>query len=474
MLPTPPSSPLLNGAFGPEERINLILDGWLELTSVLGVGAYGVVYSAVDIKTATPYAVKALNKLGVDSRSRKFQQREIQLHHAASHHPNVVSLVKILDSDECTFVVLEFCPEGDLFASITEGGHYLGNDYLAKRAFLQILDAVEFCHSIGIYHRDLKPENILVSDDGWTVKLADFGLATKEAATDDFGCGSTFYMSPGRLHRPFMLVTLLNLDVLECQQNLQQPSSYASAPNDVWSLGIILVNLSCGRNPWKRASNEDATYSAYQKNPKFLSSILPISLELESILGRIFERDPSHRIAICELRNLILACPRFTTHSSTTTPPTSPGPVFAQRVNFTGYATPHPHLHSSGITAFTQTLQSHPVMTHSSTSSEGSFYSESGSSVSSSSSYSSMSSNGSFHVAPKPKEPPPIQQTPHRPGYVLQHLFPRPTYVSQQPVQQQQQQQQPSVPFFSNCYPAANFFRRSLMQQPYRAPVLAC
>ena len=74
---------------------------------------------------------------------------------------------------------------------------FVGNDMLAKRAFLQILDAVQFCHSMSIYHRDLKPENILVTDGGMTVKLADFGLATTEAHTPDFGCGSTFYMSPG-------------------------------------------------------------------------------------------------------------------------------------------------------------------------------------------------------------------------------------------------------------------------------------
>lgn len=81
---------------------------WLELTGILGVGAYGVVYTAVDVHTNVPYAVKALNKIGLDSRQRSFQQREIQLHHAASHHPNVVSLVKIMDSYDCTYVVLEF------------------------------------------------------------------------------------------------------------------------------------------------------------------------------------------------------------------------------------------------------------------------------------------------------------------------------------------------------------------------------
>lgn len=197
MLPTPPPSPRLNGLCAPEDRLGLILADRLELKTILGVGAYGVVYAAVDIITNARYAVKALNKIGLDQRQRQFQQREIQLHHEASNHPNVVSLIKIMDSWDCTYVVLEFCPEGDLFSSITEHGLFLGNDTMAKRVFLQILDAVDFCHSLGIYHRDLKPENILVTDGGLTVKLADFGLATRDYLTSDFGCGSTFYMSPG-------------------------------------------------------------------------------------------------------------------------------------------------------------------------------------------------------------------------------------------------------------------------------------
>lgn len=165
--------------------------------SILGIGAYGVVYQAIDLYTQIPYAVKALPKAGLDARQLRFQRREIALHHQASQHPNVVSLIRILDSADCTFVVIEFCPEGDLFSNITEQGQFVGDDERAKHAFLQILDAVQYCHSIGIYHRDLKPENILVTDQGRTVKLADFGLATTDAITSDFGCGSTFYMSPG-------------------------------------------------------------------------------------------------------------------------------------------------------------------------------------------------------------------------------------------------------------------------------------
>ncbi|RJE20929.1 STYKc [Aspergillus sclerotialis] len=294
MLPTPPPSPIPR-CYAPEDRLGFILANRLELTGILGVGAYGVVYTAVDIHTNVMYAVKALNKFGLDPRQLKYQQREIKLHHLASQHPNVVSLVRIMDSADCTYVVIEFCPEGDLFSSITEKGNFVGNDPLAKRAFLQILDAVQFCHTLGIYHRDLKPENILVTDQGLTVKLADFGLATTDYLTSDFGCGSTFYMSP------------------ECQQPNPRPLSYyACVPNDVWSLGVILVNLTCGRNPWKRASIEDPTFRAYLKDPSFLKTILPLSDEMIYILSRIFECDPVKRITIPELRKLILDCPQFT------------------------------------------------------------------------------------------------------------------------------------------------------------------
>ena len=195
--PTPPASPKPSGDCLIDPRIGSVLAERIRLTKVLGTGAYGTVYQAEDVVTGEQYAVKALNKAGLDPRQRRFQQREIELHYLASKHSNVVAMHKILDSPDCTFVVLEFCPEGDLFSKITEDGHYVDNDFMAKHAFLQILDAVAYCHSQRIYHRDLKPENVLVKDNGWTVKLADFGLATRDDITSDFGCGSTFYMSPG-------------------------------------------------------------------------------------------------------------------------------------------------------------------------------------------------------------------------------------------------------------------------------------
>ncbi|TKA49999.1 hypothetical protein B0A53_06536, partial [Rhodotorula sp. CCFEE 5036] len=283
----------------------------LEFVSVLGLGAYGVVYLARDIAAQpTPwstsqahpqlgnlplYAVKCLNKVGLDGRQRSFQRREIALHGLASAHPNIVTLHHVIEEETCIYVVLQFCEDGDLFGMITERQRYLGDDEMIRRVFLQIVEAVDFCHQNSIYHRDLKPENILCLDDGERVVLADFGLATHERTSGDFGCGSTFYMSP------------------ECQGGLfQRLSTYSTQHNDIWSLGVILVNLTCGRNPWKQACPSDETFCAYLGNPDFLRSILPISDHTNRILKRIFALNPQARISLAELRREIMAVRKFT------------------------------------------------------------------------------------------------------------------------------------------------------------------
>lgn len=73
-----------------------------------------------------------------------------------------------------------------------------------------------------------------------------------------------------------------------------------------------MVNLTCGRNPWKQASFEDHTFRAFSRSPDFLKTILPISDELNDILRRIFVRNPDERITLSELRARIMACPTFT------------------------------------------------------------------------------------------------------------------------------------------------------------------
>ncbi|CRK21044.1 hypothetical protein BN1723_012242 [Verticillium longisporum] len=217
------------------------LEGKLQLTTILGTGAYGVVYSAVDVKTGIKYAVKCLSKFNqdgtpLDRRQVAFQNREIRLHYLASAHPNVVSMLKIVDDPDCIYVILDYCPEGDLFYNITERGQYVGKDALAKSVFLQILDAVEHCHALGIYHRDLKPENILVSNHGETVKLADFGLATASERSEDYGCGSTFYMSPEFIHHPIEYVDCEEAIVIDDDYDMTlSPASSSSDEGSICS-----------------------------------------------------------------------------------------------------------------------------------------------------------------------------------------------------------------------------------------------
>jgi serine/threonine protein kinase len=181
----------------------LIDNGSLELVSVLGYGGYGVVYRAIDLRSTAldppTYAVKCLLHTPTrnSSRQRRLHIQEITLHKRASAHPNVVTLHRVIEEEDCTFIVMDYCPDGDLFGQILHKRRYLGHDDLIKHAFLQLLDAVDYCHSLGIYHRDLKPENVLCFNAGLRLAITDFGLATTEKVSEEFRTGSVYHMSPG-------------------------------------------------------------------------------------------------------------------------------------------------------------------------------------------------------------------------------------------------------------------------------------
>ena len=87
---------------------------------------------------------------------------------------------------------------------------------------------------------------------------------------------------------------------IECQAG---NSTYSPKHNDIWSLGIILLNLTTGRNPWKSATSNDDTYQAYLKDSDvFLMSVLPISEELNDILIQILKINWTARISLNDLR----------------------------------------------------------------------------------------------------------------------------------------------------------------------------
>ncbi|GLB42073.1 putative protein tyrosine kinase [Lyophyllum shimeji] len=79
--------------------------------------------------------------------------------------------------------------------------------------------------------------------------------------------------------------------------------SYSPRSNDVWSLGIILLNLATGRNPWRTATTDDLTFQAYLRDPlNFFPSVLPVSLEINDILVQLLHVDWRQRMTMRELR----------------------------------------------------------------------------------------------------------------------------------------------------------------------------
>ncbi|KZP16886.1 kinase-like protein [Athelia psychrophila] len=268
-------------------------NGALELVEVLGVGGYGVVYRGVETHACEPksYAVKCLiqSQSHQSARQRQLHIREITLHRLASAHPGVATLHRVIEECNHTYIIMEYASDGDLFGQILNSCRYLGNDALIKHVFLQMLDAVEYCHNLGIYHRDLKPENVLCFDGGLRIALTDFGLATTDRFSEEFRTGSVYHMSP------------------ECQGGVFAPTgSYSPLFNDIWSLAIILLNLATGRNPWKSASASDPTFQAYLQDPvNFLPTVLPISPEANAVLVQMLEVDWRHRMTLAEVRTAI-------------------------------------------------------------------------------------------------------------------------------------------------------------------------
>ncbi|KAJ7715515.1 kinase-like domain-containing protein [Mycena maculata] len=281
---------------------SIVDDGRLKLVSLVGAGAYGKLYRALDTSSTSStssasssssssprfYAVKCLRKPAFRSRDAKFQDRERTLHRRVSAHPNIVTLHRLFTDREHVFLVLEFCAGGDMFHAITDGVYHK-NTELIRSTFASLVEAVLFLHSRGVYHRDLKPENVLTNHAGGSPLIADFGLATPSKISHDMDCGSGSYMTP--------------------ESFSSASSTYCPPQSDVWALCITLINLVSAMNPWRSAQASDARWNSFLTDPDFLREIIPISTSLTDLLLRCFRLDAALRPSLVELGRAVHALP---------------------------------------------------------------------------------------------------------------------------------------------------------------------
>ncbi|KAK0482417.1 kinase-like domain-containing protein [Armillaria novae-zelandiae] len=276
-----------------------LLNDRLLFMECLGAGSFGKVYRAIDVTSHKDdpacFAVKCLRKPERGSFEASLQEREFLSHITASDHPNIVTLHEIIIDKPYVYVVLDLCAGGDMFHAIVTEGYFTLRTDRVKIAFLQILDALHYCHQHSVFHRDIKPENILFSKGHSQAFLADFGLATPEPYSDEHRCGSWEYMSPECIGKELGF----------------KGKPYSTRANDTWALGVLLLNMITARSPWEVAKRKDKCFDAYLTNNDYFLAVLPISEGANSIFKKIFDLDPSSRISLPELRSEIVALDTF-------------------------------------------------------------------------------------------------------------------------------------------------------------------
>lgn len=158
----------------------------------LGEGSYAKVRRAYSRKLKLHVAVKIVDrKKAPEDFLKRFLPRELSIIQRLEH-PHIIRVYEVFDIGDKVFVVMDIASGGDLLSYIKSRGFVKEN--LAKKIFLQLLEAVKHCHGHGVLHRDLKCENILL-DEGNNVKITDFGFAKhydKSALCKTF-CGSAAY-----------------------------------------------------------------------------------------------------------------------------------------------------------------------------------------------------------------------------------------------------------------------------------------
>jgi serine/threonine protein kinase len=259
--PDPPSSKamtwLIPTAIGP-----------YRLSDTIGQGSFSIVKLAH--RGDATFACKILERAGLAGHGSEVRfESEIRVLQQL-HHPGIVTLIDLLKDRHFSYVLLEYCPSGDLFSRIVSSSKLSARE--AQPLFRQIAEAVAYIHRIGVCHRDIKPENVLLDDRG-RAKLSDFGMG-RFCQADGLvrtPCGSPCYSSP------------------ECLAD----RPYDGRANDCWSLGVTLFAMMTGDLPWTKR-NKVELYEQIRTGSYSVPLELP--LECRELIRRLLCVDPKARL----------------------------------------------------------------------------------------------------------------------------------------------------------------------------------
>nr|XP_022341133.1 sucrose non-fermenting protein kinase 1-like isoform X2 [Crassostrea virginica] len=227
-------------------------------------------------------AVKVVNKHAVAQEFiTKFLPRELENHSQLQPHKNVIRVYETIHTRENVYIVMDYCPHGDLLDLINQhiGENQRGvGEEKARRLFNQLCSAVQHIHNAGIVHRDIKCENVLL-DENHDLKLTDFGFSCQCNERDTIlrtSCGSYAYTAP---------------EVIRAK-------GYSGFRSDIWSLGIILFAMVNGRLPFNDAQIAEMEEEMKMQRLKFERNI---SFECMALIRKLLQYSPQNRPLIGEV-----------------------------------------------------------------------------------------------------------------------------------------------------------------------------
>ncbi|XP_040991967.1 CBL-interacting serine/threonine-protein kinase 10 [Juglans microcarpa x Juglans regia] len=249
-----------------------------ELGRLLGQGTFAKVYYARSIRNNQSVAIKVIDKEKVFKVGLIEQiKREISVMRLV-RHPYIIQLYEVMATKTKIYFVMEYAKGGELFDKVAKGR--LKED-VARKYFRQLIDAVDFCHSRGVYHRDIKPENLLL-DENEDLKVSDFGLSALAESKRQDGllhttCGTPAYVAPEVINR----------------------KGYDGAKADIWSCGVVLYVLLAGYLPF-HDSNLMEMYRKIGKSEYRCPNWFPP--EVRRLLLKMLDPSPSTRASIEKIK----------------------------------------------------------------------------------------------------------------------------------------------------------------------------